>query len=106
MGLDGVEIVMEIEDRFKVRLPDGIAAQTRTVSELVDALCALLPESLPPTLVPPRTTLEAMLRDNEPLYHPRERVFAIVREIIVEQLGVDASLVTEQARFVQDLGID
>lgn len=29
-----------------------------------------------------------------------------VKEIIVEQLGVDASQVTENAKFVEDLGAD
>ncbi len=29
-----------------------------------------------------------------------------VKEIIVEQLGVDASEVTEEAKFIEDLGAD
>lgn len=34
MGLDGVELVMEVEDRFNIRIPDADAAHVRTVGDL------------------------------------------------------------------------
>ena len=36
----------------------------------------------------------------------REEIFAKVRDILVEQLGVDASDVTEEASFQDDLNAD
>mgnify|MGYP000203758319 FL=1 len=36
----------------------------------------------------------------------REQIFEKIREIVVEELGVSAEKVTEQARFIEDLGAD
>jgi acyl carrier protein len=34
MGLDGVELVMDVEDRFGIRIPDGHAERIRTAGDL------------------------------------------------------------------------
>jgi acyl carrier protein len=36
----------------------------------------------------------------------REAVFEKVKAIIIDQLGVDEAEVTEEARFIEDLGAD
>ncbi len=36
----------------------------------------------------------------------REQILEKIREIVVEELGVSAEKVTENARFIEDLGAD
>jgi acyl carrier protein len=36
----------------------------------------------------------------------REEILAKIRDIVVEELGVSAEKVTEEARFIEDLGAD
>ncbi len=36
----------------------------------------------------------------------REQILEKIREIVVEELGVSAEKVTEDARFIEDLGAD
>jgi acyl carrier protein len=38
MGLDAVELVMEIEDEFNLRIPDADAERIQTIGQLVDYL--------------------------------------------------------------------
>lgn len=35
MGLDGVEMIMEVEDEFGITIPDSDASEMRTVGDLV-----------------------------------------------------------------------
>ena len=35
MGLDGVQLVMEIEDKFSITIPDSVYSEIRTVGDLV-----------------------------------------------------------------------
>ena len=48
MGLDGVELVMEVEGRFRVSIPDEEAGEIRTVGDLYRYLLAKLPGSPEP----------------------------------------------------------
>lgn len=43
MGLDGVEIVMSVEDRFNVSLPDYECSRVRTVADLAALVISRLP---------------------------------------------------------------
>lgn len=43
MGLDGVELVMEVEDRFNVRLADHDVERVRTVADLAALVLARMP---------------------------------------------------------------
>jgi acyl carrier protein len=45
MGLDGVELVMEVEDRFRVKLPDGECSTVRTVADLAALVISQLPRA-------------------------------------------------------------
>ena len=38
MGLDGIELVMEVEDEFGITIPDSDMEEMRTVGDLV-AIC-------------------------------------------------------------------
>lgn len=43
MGLDGVELVMEVEDRFNIRLADHDVERVRTVADLAALVLARMP---------------------------------------------------------------
>src|SRR5688572_12249624 len=45
MGLDSIELVIEVEDRFKVKLPDAECERIRTVADLAALVIARLPKS-------------------------------------------------------------
>src|SRR5262245_23426011 len=45
MGLDIVELILEIEDAFTLRIPDWEAERIRTVGDLIDYLWARVQES-------------------------------------------------------------
>lgn len=45
MGLDGVELVMEVEDRFRIELPDTECSHVRTVADLAALVISRLPKS-------------------------------------------------------------
>ncbi len=45
MGLDGVELVMAVEDRFGVKLPDSECSHVRTVADLAALVIAKLPRA-------------------------------------------------------------
>ncbi len=36
MGLDGVELIMEVEDKFGIAIPDEISTEMHTVGALID----------------------------------------------------------------------
>jgi acyl carrier protein len=43
MGLDGVELVMEAEERFGIAIPDGEASNVWTVGDFFELICRKLP---------------------------------------------------------------
>jgi acyl carrier protein len=86
VGLDIVELVMEVEEEFSIAIPDGLAATLTTVGKLHAAVVAELH------------------RLDRPL--PPEEVFERIRGIVSTQLGVPPEQVVEGARFVEDFGAD
>ena len=86
MGLDSVELVMNVEDHFGIEIPDRAAEKLLTVGDLH-------------TFV-----VEELQRIGRPR-DPRE-VFVELRELICDQLAIQPELVIPEARFVKDLGID
>ncbi len=89
MGLDGVELVMECEDAFQIRIADADAAVTETVGQLQSLCIRLVEEQTQTTLSQER----------------REAICQEVRVIVSEQLSVKIHRVIPEARFVQDLGM-
>ncbi|MEM0983762.1 MAG: hypothetical protein AAGI17_07425 [Planctomycetota bacterium] len=86
MGLDGVELAMEVEDEFQIRLDDDVAAACRTVSDLVFVVVSEL-----------RAKGESV-REHEIEFR--------VREIVADQFGLRVERVRLEDHFVDDLGMD
>ena len=85
MGLDSVELVMEIEDCFEIDIPDEAAEKLQTVGDVTNYVHA-------------RLAAEGRPRD-------REAVLAMVRVITCDQCGTTLDRLTEQTSFVTDLGL-
>jgi acyl carrier protein len=87
VGLDSVELVMAVEEHFGISIPDGEASTLVTVGKLhawvVNELRRLSRPSVNPSVV-----------------------FAELRELICDQLGISPDRIVREARFVQDLQID
>ena len=92
MGLDGVEIVLEVEDAFSISVPDDEGGEVRTVSNLVDLVIRRLRDSDDPPVIDD-AALRPMILEN-------------IRGIIVDQMAIDPERVTPEANLVEDLGID
>ena len=86
MGLDSVELVMNVEEHFGIEIPDRIAETLFTVGDLHGFVVA---------------ELNRRGRPQDP-----EAVFGELRELICDQLGIEPERVVPAARFVQDLRID
>ena len=84
MGLDTVELVMQVEKHFGIDIPDSEASELVTVGMLHSWVVAELN------------------RVGRPQVDP-QGVFVELRELICNQLGVEHSKVVPEARFVQGL---
>jgi acyl carrier protein len=121
MGLDAVEIVLRAEELFSIEIGDEEAARVETVGGFYALICSKLhisPLHSPVTsqVLPVITRREkvflSMVR-HTPLPPPTEvlpwspqSVWDCVVAIFVDQLGLEASEVTYQARIATDLGVD
>jgi acyl carrier protein len=90
MGLDTVELVMEIEEAFDISIPDDRASKMLTVGDVYEFIL--------------EKTTDATLQSSASL--TAADVWNSLQLIVAEQLGVDRSIVVPHARFVQDLGAD
>lgn len=79
MGLDGVELVMEVEDRFKIRLPDAEVTRVRTVADRASLVIFRLPKASGKCLT--------------------ARSFYELRKLLVEHGGLNRSQVRPRARL-------
>lgn len=86
MGLETVEIIMEVEDHFGVSVPDAVASNCVTVADLHRVVVELLVEK--------GRTRSAEL-DAE--------VHAELVSIIVDQTGLKASDVRPESKWVGDI---
>jgi hypothetical protein len=93
MGLDGVELVMEIEDHFGIEIPDSDAEGLRTVGGIHAYLCARLkgrPASREPcasraTYVRLRDALRVTLGIDPNRLRPSARISDVVRPRILNE---------------------
>lgn len=85
MGMDGVEIVMDIEDRFGISIQDSEAEHIRTVGDLVvlvrSRIAAAQREYCPtlPAFLTLRTATRVVLADDSARLRPRDSVASILR---------------------------
>ncbi len=86
MGLDTVELVLEVEKQFDVLIPDERAATTETVGQLAALVCELREQSGAPL--------------------PCDEVRARLRKMISDQFAIPLDRVTAEANFVKDFKLD
>jgi acyl carrier protein len=87
MGLDTVELVMAVEEHFRIEIPDDKASKIFTVGELHSFIVG------------------ALARAGRAEFSETQ-VFDELRDLICNQLAVDPRIVKPEARIVKDLGID
>ena len=99
MGLDTVELVMEIEHEFEIDLPDAEAEKIRTVGMLAEFVWERVRDQIPSAPFPPA-----------PIHAPRaasyEAVLEKVRRIVSNQFGARLDDIQPHTRFVEDLNAD
>lgn len=86
MGLDSVELILNVEAQFKISIPDRVAEKLYTVGALQGFIVAELN------------------RIGKP--HDSQAVLLRVQALICEQLRLSPDQVTPSARFIEDLGLD
>lgn len=87
MGLDTVELILAVEEEFKIKIPNEVAAQLFTVGDLHEFVVAEL------------------LRMGQ-ISVDRDMIYDTLRNLICSQLGVSPDEVIPTANFVQDLRAD
>jgi acyl carrier protein len=92
MGLNSVEIIMDIEDRFGIEITDAEAARYACVGDLLGCVMAKLEAG--------ETTKP------QPEQWTRSQVLEEIRDTIVEQAGVRRDRITLEASLSGDLRID
>jgi acyl carrier protein len=94
MGLDIVELVMAVEEKFGISIDNEEAAKALTVGDLKRLVRAKLDVADAPNLLgKPRTAKWS-----------EEEVSSLLRELIIKQLGVRDF--DDSSRFVDDLRVD
>ncbi len=91
MGLDSVELIMEIEEHFDINFEDRIAQQMETVGDVLRIVLA---------------KVQAKNDDSEDKSLSEPEVLLQLQKIIARSGGVQIERVTLDARIVSDLGIN
>jgi acyl carrier protein len=92
MGLDTVELVMAAERQFQIEVPNAEAERWRTVGDMHAGINALL--------------AERFVREGRALTVDPDITWALLRDLVVAELGVKPEQVRPDAEFVRDLGAD
>lgn len=82
MGLDSVELILEVENAFSIRIPDKEAEEIITIRDFTNCV----------------------LRHRPAL--DLGEVEKIIIEITAEKCGVDIKKIKSETKIVEDLGID
>lgn len=91
MGLEQIELIMDVEDEFGIKVPDDIAGDVRTVGALHDAVMAIVMNSK-----------TAAIRERADL---NEFVWKRLCELSAKlSSGVKARQISRATRFIEDLG--
>jgi len=88
MGLETVEIIIEMEEKFGIQIPDEETADLAVLGDLNDYL-----------LENYKDQLKLKFGENYEV-----EVWGILRGVIKEQLGVEYSQLTRTAHIIHDLG--
>jgi acyl carrier protein len=86
VGLESVELVLAIEDAFKIEIPDRVAPDLGTVGDMH------------------RYILEQLRSRGERVVETE--IWNKLRDLIVDQIGVRPEEVIPTASFIEDLGMD
>jgi len=92
MGLQLVELVLELEERFKVRISDEECERVTTVAEMA-------------AVVSKQLKLDAQSRDVQQTL-TEQQVLDLVRAIIAVEMRMPIDKVLPESRLVQDLGVN
>jgi len=88
MGLDAVELIMLVEDRFEIQIPDNEAEQIATVGQLLDYV------------------IEKLNADPNKVDLSQDEIKEIIIDFIHNITGVSKSEITLDSTFTNDLGMD
>lgn len=94
LGLDNVELLMAIEKRFQVDIPDSEAGAIATVGDMHSWLCRKLRER------------ELTLSGRSAINWTDEEIWTELRLVVLGQLNVPPEAVRPEAHIVYDLGAD
>ncbi|MBL8711389.1 MAG: hypothetical protein JNM12_00705 [Alphaproteobacteria bacterium] len=86
MGLDSVELIMNVERAFDIELPDPEISKVVTVGDFYDLIIVKLELNNPNI--------------------DRQEVWETLSKLIVKISGVAPHRIVREARIVKDLGID
>ena len=86
MGMDLVELAMEIEEEFAIAIPDNVAATLGTLGQIRDCVVQTL-----------------VARGEVP---DEADVWDRVKRVVAHQSGVAAATLTPETHVVDDLGLD
>ena len=87
MGLETVEFVMEIEERFDISIPNEEVVHTGTVGEIAQLVARKLSE-----------------KEGREIGY--EEPLPAIIDLLVEYHGMDRSLINTTSHVVYDLGMD
>jgi len=80
MGLDSVELLVEVENTFIIKIPDTEASHITTVGDFYDAVWRQLQNMQP--------------------YISRDKVELIIKQLIIDKIGVNDNEVITTVIFI------